>query len=569
MSFFAELKRRHVIRVAVLYIAAGWVLAEVAGFGADTFGAPAWVVQMFTILIVLGFPLVLIGAWAFDMTPQGLKRDTATDEPSTDTEEQTPVMAAPVVTEPVEESPSAQSIAVLPFVDMSPDKDQEYMSDGLSEELLNLLTKIPELRVAARTSSFSYKNKDVKVAQIGDELNVAHILEGSVRKSGNQVRITGQLIQAEDGYHLWSETYDRTLDDIFAIQDEIAAEVVTQLKITLLGAVPVVTETDPGSYALYLQARHLGRQGTVGAFEQSVALYQQSLAIAPDYTAAWDGLAAVYIAQTEKGKLPIEEGYALAREAIGKALAIDRDFAKGYARLGFLAAAFDGDLAMAARQLERGLELDPTDLDILGDAAYLATSLGHLDEAIVLQEHVLARDPLNVRGQWRMGYYYLYAGRLDDAIASLSTALRLSPGHIGTQQIKGIVLLEKGEPEAALAAMQEESEEDWRQIGLVMAYHALGRAAESDAALAKSIEMAEQTAAYNIAFTLAFRGEADRAFQWLDKAVQYNDPGLSMITSSPMFANIRVDPRWLPFLESIGKSPEQLAAIKFNVTLPE
>ena len=168
MSFFSELKRRHVFRVAIMYIAAGWVLAEVAGFGADTFGAPAWVVQMFTILIVLGFPLVLIGAWAFDMTPQGLKRDSATDEPSTDTEEQSPVMAAPIVAETVEESPSAQSIAVLPFVDMSPDKDQEYMSDGLSEELLNLLTKIPELRVAARTSSFSYKNKDEKVAQICD-----------------------------------------------------------------------------------------------------------------------------------------------------------------------------------------------------------------------------------------------------------------------------------------------------------------------------------------------------------------------------------------------------------------
>jgi TolB-like protein/Flp pilus assembly protein TadD len=569
MSFFAELKRRHVFRVAIMYIAAGWVLAEVAGFGADTFGAPAWVVQMFTILIALGFPLVLIGAWAFDMTPQGLKRDTATDEPSTDTEEQTPVMAASVVTEPVEESPSAQSIAVLPFVDMSPDKDQEYMSDGLSEELLNLLTKIPELRVAARTSSFSYKNKDVKVAQIGDELNVACILEGSVRKSGNQIRITTQLIQAEDGYHLWSETFDRALDDIFAIQDEIAAEVVAQLKLKLLGAAPVAMETDPEAYSLYLQARHLARQGTAKAFEQSIALYKQALAISPDYIAAWDGLAVVYIDQTDRGERPADEGYALAREAADKTLEIDPRYAKGYVRLALIADGYDRDATSAARHLEHALKLDATDLDTLGDAASLAMTLGHLDEAIALQEYALVRDPVNVKNHRRLGYSFLSAGRLDDAISSFRTALTLSPDMLGAQQLLGIALLIRGEPKTALAEIQKESDVGWRCIGLAMAHHALGQAAESDAALAKSIEVSGQTAANNIAFVLAFRGEADRAFEWLNLAVKYNDPGLTQIANAPMFSNIHSDPRWLPFLESIGKSPEQLAAIEFKVTLPE
>ena len=215
------------------------------------------------------------------------------------------------------------------------------------------------------------------------------------------------------------------------------------------------------------------------------------------------------------------------------------------------------------------MELEPTDPDILGDAAALAGSLGRMDEAIMLQEYVVARDPVNAREHRRMGISYLFAGRLDHAITSFRTALTLSAGHLSVQNAIGTALLLKGEPEAAMAAMQRETGGGWRLNGLVMAHHALGQAAESDAALAKVIELVEQVAAYNIAYVLACRGEADRAFEWLDKAVQYNDPGLSQIVMEPRFANIRTDPRWLPFLESIGKSPEQLAAIEFEVTLPE
>jgi tetratricopeptide (TPR) repeat protein len=277
----------------------------------------------------------------------------------------------------------------------------------------------------------------------------------------------------------------------------------------------------------------------------------------------------VYCDQTDRGLRPIEEGYALARVAADKALAIDPDYPQGHARLGWIAIAYDGALAAAARHLERALELEPTDLDILGDAADLAGSLGRLDEAIALQEYVVARDPVNARGHRRMGVSYLWAGRLDEAIASFRTALTLSPGHLSVWNLIGTALLLKGEPEAALTAMQQESGPGWRLNGLVMAHHALGQAAESDVALAKWIEISEQMAAYNIAYVLAFRGETDRAFEWLDKAVQYKDPGLSQIAMEPRFANIRTDPRWLPFLESIGKSPDQLAAIEFEVTLPE
>jgi TolB-like protein/Flp pilus assembly protein TadD len=461
-----------------------------------------------------------------------------------------------------------KAIAVLPFVNMSSDDEQDYFSDGLSEELLNLLTKIPELRVAARTSSFSYKNKDVKVAQIGEELNVDHVLEGSVRKSGNRLRITAQLIQAENGYHLWSETFDRTLDDVFVIQDEIAAKVVAQLKITLLGAVPGVKETDPEAYSVFLLARHLGRQGSVQTFERSIELYEKALAIDPSYVAAMDGVASVYCDQADRGLRPIEEGYSLAREAARNTLVIEPEYAKGHARLGWIANRYDGDLVAAARHLDRALELDATDLDILEDAAAMTASLGRMEEAIALQIYVLNRDPLNVRCHRSLGYSYILAGRPDDAIASFRTALALSPGIIGVHQLTGIALLLKTDPDAALAAIQQD-EDSWRDIGLVMAYHALGRESESNAALAKAIEVSEQTAAYNIAFTLAFRGEADRAFEWLDKAVQYRDPGLSYVANMPLFANIHNDSRWPPFLENLGRSPMQLAAIKFEFRLPD
>jgi len=476
--------------------------------------------------------------------------------------------SAPVVDADPAAGVSAASIAVLPFADMSPDKDQEYFSDGISEELLSLLAKIPELEVAARTSSFSFKDQNLEIREIAERLNVAHVLEGSVRKAGNEVRITAQLIRADDGFHEWSETWDRSLDDIFAIQDEIAADVAAQLKVTLLGAAPTVGATDPAAYAFYLQARQLGRQGTAEGLEQSMALYQRALAIDPDYAAAWAGLARDYYTQAGTELHPIDEGYELAREAANRALAIDPEHAPAYAQLGYIAV-YHGDLAAAARHLERALALDPTNSDIIANAAILARSLGRLDEAIALQEFAVARDPVNPIGHARLGLFYLWAGRLDESIASYRTTLILSPERIGAYHNIGEALLLKGEPEAALAAIQQESSELWRMVGLPMAYDALGQAAESDAALAELIEKYEQETAYNIAYVLALRNEADRAFEWLDKAVQYDDPGLVEIPATNLFANIHDDPRWMPFLESIGKSPEQLAAIEFEVRLPQ
>src|SRR6266516_3965812 len=268
-----------------------------------------------------------------------------------------------------------KSIAVLPFVDMSAGKDQEYFSDGISEELLNLLAKIPQLQVTARTSSFSFKGKETGVPEIARTLHVANVLEGSVRKAGNSVRITAQLIKAGTDTHLWSQTYDRKLDDIFAIQDEIAGEVVKELKVKLLGAAPKVRTTDPKAYALYLQARELGRQKTAEAFANSDALYRQVLEIDPRYAPAWDNLASNFINEASTGVLSSQEGYARAREAAEKALAIDPNYAPVHTRIGSIAMDFDNDLAGAARHYQRALALDPTDVIVLGNDASFLQSL--------------------------------------------------------------------------------------------------------------------------------------------------------------------------------------------------
>jgi TolB-like protein/Tfp pilus assembly protein PilF len=609
MSLYNELKRRNVFRVAIAYLAGAWLLIEVAGTLFPVFGVPDWGIRFVLIVLALGFLPALIISWAYELTPEGLKREKDIVRDTSITHitakrldwitigliivalafiladrlwlspefvEQS-VAPVEVVTdheqtfEPdsIEPQFPLNSIAVLPFVNMSDDAANEYFSDGISEELLNLLAKIPEFRVISRSSAFSYKGKDFKIADVGRELNVAYVLEGSVRKAGNKVRITAQLIEVDSDTHQWSDTYDRTLEDIFAIQDEIAAAVVAQLKVTLLGAVPMVRETDPQAYALYLQGRHLRQQATAEGNEQAQVLLQQALAIDPGFAAAWNALGGVYINQALINQRPINEGYTLARKATNKALAIDPDYAPAHDSLGYIARDYDGDLAAAARHFERALQLEPSNTSIIRGAAGLILVLGRLDEAIALLEFAVSRDPISAIYHLHLGGSYNSAERWDDAIASFRTAETLRPGlSNSTQYLIGEALLLKGKPQAALEAMQL-ADSIYGRIGLPMAYHALGKKGEADAALARLIKQDEQASAYNIAYVLAYRGEADRAFEWLVKAVEYKDPGLSQIVYQPLFANIRDDPRWLPFLESIRRSPEQLAAIEFKVTLPK
>jgi TolB-like protein/Tfp pilus assembly protein PilF len=609
LSIFNELKRRNVFKVTIAYVIVSWLIAQVLQLVFESFGTPDWVMKTVLVLLASGLPIAVFFAWAFEMTPEGLKREHEVDRSQSITpqtgkklnsliitvlvlalayfaydkfvvsagretaaidsavdEATTRVLTEQLVTEELAAEPD-KSIAVLPFVNMSSDTEQEYFSDGLSEELLNLLAKIPELRVTSRSSAFSYKGKDFKIADVGRELNVSNILEGSVRKSGNQIRVTAQLIKVDGDIHLWSETYDRSLDDIFAIQDEIATSVVAQLKLTLLGDLPTIQETNPEAYALFLQARYFSNLLTPDGWEQSNVLYQQALEIDPVYAAAHAGMGRNYINLTGYNLLPPEEGYQKAIESSNRALVIDPMNALAHSNLGWIAMVRDGDLVTAARDLQRALELEPTNMTVIRNSGTLLTSLGRLNEAISVLEYVVARDPVTPVGHVNLTSFYVLAGREDDAIRSARTALSLSPGTGGAQYRLGEALLRKGEPEAALAAFQLEQDDEWRVKGKALASYELERYSDFDDAFAELREGWGERWPIEVAHVYAWTGDKDQAFVWLEKELGVN--GLGGVMVDIFFTELHDDPRWQPFLEKAGVSAEQLAAIEFTVTLPE
>jgi TolB-like protein/cytochrome c-type biogenesis protein CcmH/NrfG len=578
-STWDRLRRRKVVQWGIAYAAGAWGFLQGLQYVSEAFGWPGQLRQIAILALLIGLPVVLVLAWYHG--DRGERRVTRTEltiltllflfggalfwryQHATETAGvATPSASVAVIADD-------RSIAVLPFVNMSSDQEQEYFSDGLSEELLNLLAQVPQLRVIARTSSFSFKGKEVDIAEIANKLNVAHVLEGSVRKSGETLRITAQLIRTSDSSHLWSQTYDRPITDVFKVQDEIAGAVVEQLKIKLLGTAPKAKTTDPEAYALFLQAREMHRQYNSAAFEQSIDLYRQALAIDPTYAAAWVGLATVYSDQVDIYQIPADEGTRLAREAAQRALALDPNNAPAHARLGWIAIYYDRDLAEGARQIEHALALEPANPDILAIAAGLARRLGRLDQAIAIGEYLTVRDPVNLQGRYELATAHFYAGRLDQAIAIYRADLRLFPDGIGEHEMIGEALLKKGDAKAALAEIEQEPGEGIRLLGLSMAYHALDRQAESEAALGALIKKYEKTMAWSIALVFAFRGDADRAFEWLGKAAEFRDPTIGSTAAYPLLTNLHSDPRWLPFLRRIGMAPEQLAAIKFDVTLPQ
>jgi TolB-like protein/tetratricopeptide (TPR) repeat protein len=585
---WAQVKHHKVVQWTLAYLAIAYTLLHGAEMLAGTFNWSHGLVRIFTLILILGVPVIITLAWYHGA--RGLQRVSGTEcmiiaillalggaflwRDSTDHEQAAesasaakPALATALPVAPV--APDDKSIAVLPFVNMSPDKEQDYFADGISEELLNLLTQVSELRVIARTSSFLFKDKEVDIAEIAHKLNVGNVLEGSVRKSGDMLRITAQLVRTSDSSHLWSQTYDRPMTDVFKVQDEIAATVVAQLKIHLLGAAPKLRVTDPQAYALFLQAREIGRQSTKAGFEKSNSLYQQVLALDPGYVAAWEGLASNYFNQAFYGLITVDEGIRLAREATNKALALEPARAPTLLSLSLIASYYDLDLPAAAQHLGDALALEPTNPDVLAEAGALIRRLVRLDEAIAIGEHQVSLDPINPLGYEILGSAYFYAGRLDDALAAWRTVLNLSPSNIGAHELIGEVLLAKGDTKAALNEMQQELLPGLRLVGLSMANHALGQEIESDAALTEVIQKYSKAYPFMIAYAYAYRGEADRAFEWLRKAVEYHDLYLVAVAGHPMLMKSHSDPRWLPFLRKHGMAPEQLAAIKFEVKLPQ
>lgn len=599
---FSELKRRNVFRVAIAYLAGSWLLVQVAETLFPVFGLSDAIFRLIVILLIIGFPVMLILSWLYELTPEGLKLESdlerspsrahegnkqldraiivvltlalgyfAVDkfvfEPSRDAAREETV-AKQARRQALESPFHKNSIAVLPFKNMSDDAKNEYFSDGISEELLNLLAEIPQLRVTSRTSAFSFRDVDVPIPDVAEKLNVAHVLEGSVRKSGNKVRITAQLIDARSDTHVWSESYDRTLEDVFEIQDEIAVAVVKKLKVTLLDDAPNARQTDTEAYTYYLQAKYLANQFTRESLTRAAELYEQALDVDAEYAKAWSGLGWVYANLANSGLRPDDNIVQLARDATWQALAIDLNNARAHANLGWIAMNYDDDLPLAARHYTRAMAMDPNGAGIINGAAVLTEVLGRSDEAVALYEHSIVRDPVNANGHSNLAAAYLSAGRFDEAVASIRTVLSLSPDRIGAHHMLGLALLNNGDAAAALDAFDLEGDEEYRLKGRTLALYELDHRGEFDASFTELRENWGGHWPSEIAQVYAWIGDADAAFEWLQKAADANETGLMDQALSPLYQKLHTDPRWTAFLEARGHAPDQLAAIEFEVVLP-
>jgi serine/threonine protein kinase/cytochrome c-type biogenesis protein CcmH/NrfG len=460
------------------------------------------------------------------------------------------------------------SIAVLPFANRSHDPEDEYFADGLADELLNVLAKIRGLRVAARTSSASFKGRAVTIEEVGKALNVGAVLEGSVRKSGNRARITVQLIKVADGYHLWSETYDRTLDDIFAVQDEIAQAVVKELRTTLLGgdadsgasddaraevaAAARGRGTDPEAHRLYLQGCYFSERMFGPDLERGIALLRQAVARDPHHALAWAQMSIAFLIQGNYGWVEVRKAAEAAREAARHALQLEPDLAEAHAALGRVQMHHDWDWSSAGASLRRALVLAPSSVTALRANGMLANLIGRFDEALELIRRAINLDPLSSNAYFELGHVLRRAGRLDEALSAIAKSLELSPGRISAHGMGGLTLLQAGRATEALAEVQQEPADFARRFGLSVVHAVLGNDGESRAALRELTEHHADDGPFQISGAHSMRGETDEAFAWIDRAFALRDAGLPFARYEFCFRPIHGDPRWPAFLARMG-----------------
>jgi TolB-like protein/tetratricopeptide (TPR) repeat protein len=449
-----------------------------------------------------------------------------------------------------------ESIAVLPFVDMSQAHDQEYFSDGLSEELLNQLAQVAGLRVIARTSSFSFKGKEVPVADIARILRVGHVLEGSVRKSGNTLRITAQLIRASDSSHLWSQTYDRDLTDVFKVQDEIAREVVAALKVKMLaGAVTDNTQhtRDPAAYEQYLLGKDAGRAGGRAAVEAALAAYQRAVALDPGYANAYAELAFQQGSMADFAETPAAREAAIAGSlaSADKAIALAPELADGYASRGNVRHRMRWDWRGAQADLARAMALAPTDSRVLNNYGAVLFSLGRRDEGLAVLRKSVASDPLSDTAWNQLARHLHAAGRKAEAEKAFERALTLNPLQNWANFLLGNLLLSEGRVDAAIAHY-EQAPDQFRTTGMAMAEFTRGNEAASRQALAKMEREYAIGFAFQIAQAYAWRGDMDRAFAWLDRSYALHDAGLVRLPYDPAMDPLRKDPRFAALVAKMG-----------------
>lgn len=571
-----ELKRRRVFRAAGVYAVVGWALIQVADVVFPALEMPAWSLRLVVLLVLLGFPIALVLAWAFDLTPQGVKRAGAGDGGAARGVGLRYAVAAlgllllGVVAytryAPTRaESADLRSIAVLPFDNMSGDEENEYFSDGLSEELLNALARVPGLDVAARTSSFAYKGKHENITTIAKDLGVATVLEGSVRKSGDKVRITAQLIKADDGYHLWSKTYDRELNDIFSIQEEIARSIVDALKLTLAGGDTRIVRQgtgEPVAYDLYLRGRYaLAASRSEPGLRQAVDLFQQAIGRDPSYALAYAGLADAYIALERF--VPHDQVSPLARAAALKAIELDDSRAETHTALGHVTMHYDWDWQATERAYRRAAEVDPSSVEAYGSLAHYLVAAGRYEEGLAASRRAvdLARrqtaDPaaFEVDAAARISHALFAARRFEEAVAEARRALALNPHHGGAHHSLAMALLGKGDFAAAipeLEGMGHHGRPDPALLGY--AYARAGRGADAQRLLSEleSKAATEHVRNEDLALLHLGLGREDRAIEALERAYQQRDAGLLHLRMNPLFDPLWKEPRFLELMRKAG-----------------
>ena len=580
-NFFAELQRRHVYKVGAAYAVAGWLVVQIVTQVFPIFEVSALAQRIIVLVIVAGFPITLILTWLFDITPKGIVRTDdlpATGESHAMQRERVGmdrkmnyVLALLLVTaigyfvldrtvlrrDSGQATSNAKSIAVLPLVNTSGDAANDYFSDGLSEELIAVLAKIPGLKIIGRNSSFLFKGKSDDSRTIGEKLGVTNLLEGSVRKQGDRVRIVAELINAADGRALWSETYDRELKDVFAVQSEIATAVTEQLKIKLLGA-PAKSDAAPSNdnlaaYNALQQGTFYFRLSTEEGTRKATEFYGEAIRLDPRYalayaqlSAAWRQLAATWLAGSGAN-----EAYSKARNAAQTALSLAPDLAAAHEALGFVLVTPDLDFAAAEAEFRKAEKLAPADAGPKFALSFLFAAQGRLAEAENIMRQTLALDPLGVTRYLNLARILIAGGRYDEAEAALRKAIELQPAAARLHAYLTTLDVIRGDAVAALQDAQLEPKGFWRDYALALALQIQNDRGAADAALQKLIDENAVSGPFQIATVYGLRKEPDKMFDWLERAYTEHDPGLTQLLGTPFILNYRDDPRFAALCQKL------------------
>jgi TolB-like protein len=551
-KFFAELKRRKVYSVAIAYLVGGWALAQGIAQVLPVFNISNLVVRLIVLLIILGFPVALVLSWFFDLTRYGIVRTPDLDTRRIDTVQSQSDFGRADSTE--------KSIAVLPFNDLSPAKDHDYFSDGIAEELLGALAKVDGLRVAARRSSFWFKDKQAELGEIASKLNVGHVLEGSVRRDGNRVRVTAELIDASDGFTLWSETYEREMHGIFALQDEITRSIVDALKLNLdISPPPASRSTE--AYDAYLHGLFYSDQNTEDALRKSLEFFEHALEKDPKFSRAWTGIAKAWLWLADAYVPPLE-AYPKVRDAAVRALELDDQEAEAHVYLAETKRILDWDLDGAEAEFNRAVAIDPNSTPSNYFIAALYAARGDREKALAYLQRTSKIDPASL---WVSNFaceLYRYFGLYDEAIAAGERALQLDPtfAHYGEPALAALYR-EMGRFDDAIALYEKAREFTGRPgFGLAITYARMKRRQEALETLNAAVAGWGYRPGDAIAHVHVTLGAHDEAIRGLERACEQRSSSLHGVGIAPEFVPLRSDKRFRSILERIGLEPEKVFA---------